>query len=117
MASKGLIVAGAVLALAAGIAIAPDQAVAQRSRGGMVGGGGRAFVGGGGRVIVGGCGRVVVGGSEKTNGAGHVSSTPFSHMRGSAACGAVPFAPSNSHSRHGHPSSTKRLSATWTHSG
>jgi len=60
MASKGLIVAGAVLALAAGIAIAPDQAVAQRSRGGMVGGGGRAFVGGGGRVVVGGGGRAVV---------------------------------------------------------
>ena len=65
MASKDLIVAGAVLALAAGMAIVPHQALAQRSRGGVVGGGGHAFVGSGGRAFVGGGGRVIVGGGGR----------------------------------------------------
>jgi len=65
MASKGLIIAGVVLALAAGVALAPGHAWAQRSRGGMVAGGGRAFVGGGGRVIVGGGGRGIVAGGGR----------------------------------------------------
>jgi len=65
MARKGLIVAGAALALA-GMAVAPGHALAQRSRGAVVSGGGRAFVGGGGRVIVGGAGRAVITGGGRT---------------------------------------------------
>ncbi len=62
MASKGLMFAGAALALAAGIAVAPGHALAQRARGVAVGGGGRVVAAGGGRVFVGGGPRVVVSG-------------------------------------------------------
>jgi len=65
MASKGLMFAGAALALAAGIAVAPGQALAQRARGVAVGGGGRVVVAGGGRVFVGGAPRVVVSGGGR----------------------------------------------------
>ena len=77
MASKGLVVAGVVLALAAGVAVAPGHAWAQRSRGGMAAGGGRAFVGGGGRVIVGGGGRGIVAGSGRAV----VTQPGFAHRR------------------------------------
>ena len=64
MGKRGLIVVSAVLVLTAGV-VAPDAAWAQRSRGGMVSGGGRSFVGGGGRVVVNGGGRVIVGGGGR----------------------------------------------------
>src|SRR5580692_5563358 len=48
---------------------------------------------------------------------GHASSTPFSQTRGLAACAAVPFFASNSHSTHAQSSTTPAVSEICTASG